>query len=274
MFRKVTIILAVLVFALASLALAIDKSKIVQEPATQTIQGPDFGGYTICKTYTCSPITFRYPIPDGAGDIQEGGRFNSPSSNVVLQSVQVTLRNSSATPNDTTSFLVVEVWRDTGLIPVSLLCAESLVTAGVAGPWPQNSDKIFTVPFAGHEDSCCFKWNQDFSITIRPAAHELATKIINGRLDNGTVCGDSTRWIEFGPEGPGCVGLGTSWHIVAVCFEPGATNNFFITACFKPKGSSAPALSTYGLIILALMLMVTAVWIFRKNRLATQNNLA
>jgi len=273
MFRKVTIILAVLVFALASLALAFDKSKMVAEQATQIIQGPDFGGYTICKSYTCSPLTFRYPIPDGAGDIQEGMRFNSPSSNVVLKHVLVTLRNSSATPNDTTSYLVVEVWRDTGLIPATLLAAESLVTAQVAGPWPQNSDKVFTVPFPA-SDSVCFQWNQDFSIAIRPAAHELATKIINGRLDNGTVCGDSTRWIEYGPEGAGCPGLGTSWHIVAICFEPGATNNFFITACFAPKGSSAPALSTYGLIILALMLMVTAVWIFRKNRLATQNNLA
>lgn len=203
MFRKVTIILAALVFGLAGLALAIDKSKMVEEPATQTILGPDFGGYTICKSYTCSPVTFRYPIPDGAGDIQEGMRFNSPSSDVVLKSVQVLLRNSSATPNDTTSYLVVEVWRDTGLIPATLLTAESLVTAAQPGPWPQNSDKVFTVNFP-NPDSLCFAWNQDFSIAIRPAAHELATKIINGRLDNATVCGDSTRWIEYGPEGPGC----------------------------------------------------------------------
>lgn len=277
MFRKTLVILLALAFGLAATALAIDRSKVIPEEGGQTIivQPSDVLTHPYDSiNYACAH-TASYPVPDGAGDSYEGMRFTAVNNGNLIR-VWVLLRNSSASVLDTIGDLQVRVWGNDASnpafapgVPDSTNILATVVVPNatlLAGGWPQNTNKSFPV----NVGSIPVLAGQVFHVTIGKTADHFnqATGFFFLRIDNCAPAACNTdRWIEYGPEGPDCVGAhggGTGFHEVDACFI-GNPCNFQIAAIIQTGSVNAPALTTYGLVGLTVLLLATGVWMFRKK---------
>lgn len=259
MFRKTILILLALSLFAVSGALAVEKASVIRLPegAILTPRYTTVGRATAtppgtCDTidYTCS-ITFFTNVPDGFGDISEGMRFKNVNPNTeFLKAAQVLLYNFPGEVNDTIADLVVNVYSNAAgdSIPGALLASVTVPHATlISGGWPANS--IIQVEVNLKAFGLGFGAGSKYHIAIEAAGPGH----LNALLDDGS-CG-ANRWVEKD---------GAGWHVVNVLF-PGNDNNVHIYAVV---GGSAniPALTTCGLIILALLLTGTAVWMFRKKK--------